>query len=457
MQRGSFSGRIGFIAAAAGSAVGLGNIWGFPYKVSNGGGAIFVLVYLIICFAFCLPVMLAEIAIGRASGSNSVGAFAKLGFRKWRGIGMLGIIAGLLIFSFYNVIAGWAFGYTLEMANGNFGIADSFGAFTSNVVKIGIYGAVFMLITALIVTQGVSGGIEKASKLLMPALLVMIVALAIYALTLPHAMEGIRFYLLPDFSKLNGKVIMGAMGQAFFSLSLGMGALITFGSYVGKQENIVSSAVIITLADITIAILAGFMIFPLLGFITNGTMNDIPQGPELVFVTLPHVFASMGEPYGTIFGTCFFLLLCFAALTSTVSLLEVPVSYLVDDWKLKRRSATWLVAAVIFVMGIPSLLSAGYSANLTNFIRYPNHEKHTDFLSFVANVANDSMLPLCGSLIVIFASHIWRMKNMDAELALGNPTYQGSLLQRYMRIALPYIIPFILLFVFFTTVYKTFF
>ncbi|WP_420387093.1 sodium-dependent transporter [Roseivirga sp.] len=455
--RGGFSSRLGFIAAAAGSAVGLGNIWGFPYEVGQGGGAAFVVMYLIFCFILCYPVMVTEIAIGRKTEKNPVGAFNSLGFRKWNFVGKMGIFSGFLILSFYNVIAGWAFGYIFEMASGNFGIADHFGEFVKDVFKVGAYGLLFMATTAYVVSKGVSGGIEKAAKFLMPTLVIMILALVVYSLTLPNAMDGLKFYLVPDFSEINAEVITNALGQAFFSLSLGMGALITYGSYVDKKENIVTAGALITLADVGIAVIAGLMIFPLIGFMSGGTMDGVGNGPALIFVTLPSIFGTIGGTLGTIAGTVFFVLLCFAALTSTVSLLEVPVAYVVDEKKVNRKRAVWIVAGLIYLIGIPSLLGNGYSDFFTNFITYPGAESATDFLSFVANVANDSFLPLGGCLIVFFAAHVWKKHNLDEELAQGAPNYKGSFVQKYLNFAISYLTPIILAFIFIITVLKTYF
>ncbi len=455
--RGNFSSKLGFIAAAAGSAVGLGNIWGFPYEVGSGGGAIFVLIYLFFCFTLCLPVMMTEIAIGRKTAKNAVGAFEKLGYKNWRFIGMLGLLSGVLILSFYNVIAGWAFGYVIEMAKSNFAVADSFSTFTSDVFTVGLYGFVFMGITAFVVSKGVSGGIEKAAKFLMPTLIIMIIGIAVYSFTLPNAIDGLKFYLIPDFSKVTGQVIFNALGQAFFSLSLGMGAFITYGSYVGKNDNLVSSATLITLADVGIAFLAGLLIFPLIGFMSEGSMLNVGRGPALIFVTLPQIFGHIGGGLGSLFGTAFFTLLCFAALTSTVSLLEVPVAYLVDERKMNRKKASWLVAGTIFVIGIPSLLSAGYSQFFTNFITYVGAESATDFLSFIANVANDSFLPLGGILITVFASHVWKRENLHEELALGNPNYHQSWLKKYLNFVMPIIVPMVLGIVFILTILVNFF
>lgn len=456
-NRGGFSSKLGFIMAAAGSAVGLGNIWGFPYEVGQGGGAAFVVIYLLFCFILCFPVMVTEIAIGRKSQKNAVGAFDYLGFKKWNIVGKMGILCGVLILSFYNVIAGWAFGYIFEMAAGNFDIANHFSEFIVDVFKVGAYGLVFMATTAYVVSKGISGGIEKAAKLLMPTLLFLIVSLVIYSLTLDNAMAGVKFYLVPDFSELNGKVIYNAMGQAFFSLSLGMGALITYGSYVGKNDNIVTSAALITLTDVGIALIAGLMIFPLIGYMTEGAMSDVGRGPGLIFVTLPQIFGTIGGTLGAVVGTTFFILLCFAALTSTVSLLEVPVSYIVDEKNIKRSKAVWMVAGFIYLIGIPSLLGNGYSDFFSNFITYVGAESSTDFLSFVGHVANDTLLPLGGCLIAFFAGHVWKKANLDEELAQGAPGYKGSFIQKYLNFAVSYLAPIVLGTLFVLTVLGTFF
>lgn len=455
--RGGFSSRIGFIAAAAGSAVGLGNIWGFPFEVEQGGGAAFVVVYLFFCFVLCWPVMITEIAIGRKTEKNAVGAFNALGYKNWNWLGKMGLLAGVLILSFYNVIAGWAFGYIFEMASANFGIAETFGEYTKNIFKVGGYGLLFMATTAWVVSKGISGGIEKAAKFLMPTLIIMIAGLAIYGTTLSNAMEGLKFYLLPDFSELSGQVIYNAMGQAFFSLSLGMGALITYGSYVNKKENIISSAAIITLADVGMAFISGLMIFPLIGFMTGGTLEGVAGGPGLIFVTLPQVFGTLGGTLGAVIGTGFFVLLCFAALTSTVSLLEVPVAYLVDEKKMKRGKAAYLMAGIIFLTGIPSLLGYGYSEFFSSFIKLGGNETATDFLSFIAAVGSDTLLPLGGCLISFFAAHVWKKHNLDDELANGAPNYKGSFLQKYLNFAVGYLAPAVLGLLFIFTVLSTFF
>ena len=456
-ERGNFSSKIGFIAAAAGSAVGLGNIWGFPYEAGAGGGAIFVIVYLFFCFALCFPVMLTELAIGRKSGRNAVGAFNALGYKKWNFIGKLGVLSGVLILSFYNVIAGWAFGYSFEMAVGNFEITEQFRAYTSDIYAVGLYGLIFMACTAYVVSKGISGGIEKAAKILMPSLIVMMLSLIIYSLFLPNAIEGIKFFLWPDFSKLTLSVVFNAMGQAFFSLSLGMGTFITYGSYINKKDNLVESAALITLTDVGIAIIAGLMIFPLIGFISGGSLNGVGRGPELIFVTLPHIFGEIGPTAGPIIGMTFFALLCFAALTSTVSLLEVPVSYVVDEWNLSRNKAAWLMSGIVYIIGIPSLMGNGYSEFFTAFITYVGADKPTDFLAFIVNIANDSFLPLGGAMMIFFAIHIWKKENLEAEISEGYPDYKNSILRKYLNVVMPILLPATLFIMFSMIVLVTFF
>ncbi|MCB0258231.1 MAG: sodium-dependent transporter [Calditrichaeota bacterium] len=439
-SRGEFGSKLGFVLAAAGSAVGLGNIWKFPYEVGNGGGAAFVVIYLLFCFLLCFPVMVAEIAIGRKTNRNPVGAFTAIGFKKWSNVGKLGLLSGVLILSFYNVVAGWAFGYFWEMIQGNFAIANNFGGFVSDWFKTGIYALLFMGATAFIVSGGVQDGIEKAAKILMPSLLTIILFLVIYSLTLPNASKGLEFYLVPNFSAITPKVVYGALGQAFFSLSLGMGALITYGSYVSRKENIITSAAMITLTDVGIAFIAGLMIFPFV--FSQGIAPS--QGPGLVFVTLPGIFQSLGPNLGILIGALFFLLLSFAALTSTVSLLEVPVSYLVDEHTMPRKKAVWLTAGFIFLVGIPSLLSNGASDFFSRFTAYFGAENPIDFMTLIGYIANDTFLPLGGFLIAVFAAYIWKKENLDKEIAVGYPGYPGSLVQKFMDLMISYLAPIVL-------------
>lgn len=445
--RGNFSSRIGFILAAAGSAVGLGNIWKFPYEAGKNGGAIFLVIYLLCTFLFCYPIMLGEIAIGRRAQSDAYGSYRKLGNASWGYLGLFGILCGMMILSFYNVVAGWAFGYFLELSFGSLLDETNYGDFFTHYVNDFwdnlIFSLGFMAITAIIVVRGVQRGIELASKIMMPALFFILITLIIYSLTLPNAMEGVKFYLLPDFTKITPEAIYSAMGQAFFSLSLGMGALITYGSYVNKNQNIITSAAMITVMDMSVAFLAGLMIFPLVF-----SQGQAPaQGPGLIFIVLPGIFQAMGPALGRFIGGGFFLLLCFAALTSTVSLLEVPVAYLVDQKKMPRKTVVWAMALLIFVIGLPTMLSQGAVAAFSSLPFYQGK----DTLTFVSEVFSDISLPLGGLLMSIFISRRWKLESMSDEIAEGNPGYKGSFLESYIRFAIRYAGP-VLLSIFFVLI-----
>ncbi|MEO9871306.1 sodium-dependent transporter [Ekhidna sp.] len=453
--RGNFSSRLGFILAAAGSAVGLGNIWKFPFEVADGGGAAFVLIYLIFAFILCFPVMVTEVAIGRKTEKNPIGAFNSLGFKRWNIIGKFGILCGVLILSFYNVVAGWAFGYFLEMIMGNFGVGESFGAFTSDIVKVGGYAIIFMLTTAFFVSKGVSGGIERLARILMPTLIIMILSLVIYSFTLPNAMEGVKYYLVPDLSKLtNINTIGGALRQAFFSLSLGMGALITYGSYLSKKENIVSSSALITLFDVGIAFIAGLMMFPLVAYNLGGEMSNVQGGAGLIFVTLPGVFETLGSTLGVIVGGFFFLLLSFAALTSTVSLLEVPVSYVVDEYKVRRTRAVVIMSVIIFIIGIPSLIGNGYSEFFSTAFSLPGGS--SDFMTLVGYIT-DVLLMFGGFLIVTFAAYIWKKENLAAEISQGYEGFNESIIKKILNFCISYLCPVLLAILFVMVVLNNFF
>ena len=439
IDRGNFSGRIGFILAAAGSAIGLGNIWKFPYLAGQNGGAVFLILYLVFVFFLCYPVMVGEIAIGRRAASDAFGSYAKLGGRPWGYLGLFGIIAGILILSFYNVVAGWAFGYFLKISFGDLLSEPNFGAYFGRYVNdIGlnlIFSLGFMVLTALIVSQGIQKGIEAANKIMMPALFLILIGLIIYALTLPNAMAGVKYYLIPDFSEIRPQTIFDGLRQAFFSLSLGMGALITYGSYVDKKQNLASAAAVISVAGSSVGFLAGMMIFPL---VFSQNMSPA-EGPPLVFMLLPQVFNEMGPILGRVVGGSFFLLLCFAALTSTVSLLEVPVAYFVDQKKLPRKLMVWATAILIFVLGIPSMLSQGLVPALNKLSFYQGR----DFLTFVADMC-DICLTIGGCLMCIFITYRWRMYNMNEELEVGNPGYTGSILQKYISFMIMYVCPTLL-------------
>jgi len=309
--------------------------------------------------------MVGEISIGRAANSDAYGSYSKLGGKKWGYLGLFGIIAGIMILSFYNVVAGWAFGYFLHISFGDLlneqDFGGFFGSFVNDILNVSsvhglassnlIFSLVFMMLTAVIVTRGIQKGIEASNRIMMPTLYIILIGIILYSLSLPNAFSGVRFYLIPDFSELKIQTVVDGLKQAFFSLSLGMGGLITYGSYLSKKENITSSAMVISAADTSVAFFAGLMVFPLVHFLAFKLHIDPTEigtsGPPLIFVVLPQIFHEMGPVLGRIIGGSFFLLVCFAALTSTISLLEVPVAYLVDQKKYNRKHVVWVMALII--------------------------------------------------------------------------------------------------------------
>jgi len=395
MARESWSSKTGFWLAAAGSAVGLGNIWRFPYLTGANGGAAFVLVYLAIVLTIGVSVMIAEFVIGRSTQLNPVGAFQKLKGGVWPIVGWLGVAAGFIILSFYSVIGGWTIKYIISsftgLINPSTDATGYFLGFIGNGPQTVLFHAIFMAVTIYIVYKGIGEGIESWCKILMPALFVLLLVLIVRAVTLPGAGAGISFYLNPDFSKINSSSLIAALGQAFFSLSLGMGAMITYGSYLGsKKTSLPQSAATVTLLDTGVAILAGFVIFP--AVFAFGVAPG--AGPGLTFITLPKVFALM--PGGAIWSALFFVLLLFAAITSAISLLEVVVAYMVDNLKWARQKASLVIGGAIFLLGVPSALSQG--AMPINILGLP-------FLDAMS-LLSDIMLPLGGMLIALFVGWV---------------------------------------------------
>lgn len=407
-QRDQWGSKIGFILAAAGSAVGLGNIWKFPYLAGSNGGGAFVFVYFAILIVVGFTLMMAELTIGRHTQLSPVGAYRKIK-AKWAWVGAIGVIAGFLILSFYSVIGGWVINYIVKSLTGGFHVADSsqfatiFTSFITSPIEPIIYQAIFMVLTVGIVIGGISGGIEKYSKILMPGLFIMLIVVVLRSLTLPNAMEGVKFFLVPDFSEITPSVILSALGQVFFSLSLGMGAMITYGSYLSKEENLVTSSFQIPLLDTAAALLAGLAILP--AVFSFGFSPE--QGPGLLFITLPAVFDAM--PLGTIFGFLFFVLVLFAAVTSSISLLEVSVSYVVDELNWDRKKASLLLGLIIFILGVPSSLGLGVWDHISLV-------KGKDILDSVSFVAENIFLPLGGMLLCIFIGWVWGLDNAYKEV-----------------------------------------
>lgn len=428
--RGTWNSKLGFILAAAGSAVGLGNIWGFPTKVATEGGAAYLIVYLLCTFAIGFPVMVAELSIGRRSGKNPVGAFKAISSNKFFPlVGVWGVICGVMILSFYTVIAGWAFGFAFEEIFYFLGW-DNFAAWltdTGNGLKNAIIASVFMFGTIKIITGGVSDGIERATKAMMPMLVGIILIMIVYVLMQPGSAEGVRAYLLPDFSRINAGLIFSAMGQAFFSLSLGMGALITYGSYLNKKENIPQAAAFVTLADVSIAFLAGLLIVPAMYLAQNSGIDifvgdQLASSTDLVFQVLPALFHTIGGFAGLILGVTFFLLLSIAALTSTISLLEVPVSYVIDEFGVKRKKAAWTVGLSVLVVSI-----------IVAF--YPVLIGHFDY------IFNNIGLPLGGFLICIFIGYFWKTEQAFEEMENGYAGIRKSFFAKIWPIFIKFICP----------------
>ena len=414
-ERANFGSKIGAILAAAGSAVGLGNIWRFPYEAGNHGGAAFILIYLGCIFLMGLPIMIAEFTIGRHAKASTGQAYKLLApGTQWKWVGYLGVLSGLLILGYYSVVAGWTLEYMFQAISNNFAgktpndFVVLFENFSQDPIRPLLWFILFLLLTHYIVVKGVKDGIEKSSKIMMPVLFILIIVLACCSVSLPNASKGLEFLLKPDFSKVDADVFLGAMGQAFFSLSLGMGCLSTYASYFGAETRMGKTALSVGLIDTLIAILAGFIIFP--AAFSAGIQPD--AGPSLIFITLPNVFqqAFGGIPFlAMIFSLLFYVLLALAALTSTISLHEVVTAYLHEQFSLKRSKAATLVTSFCVVTGVLSSLSLGvWDAKFFSLGFF-------DLLDFVTAKL---MLPLSGFLVCLFVG--WYLKRSASSDELTN-------------------------------------
>ncbi|WP_114751683.1 sodium-dependent transporter [Pleomorphovibrio marinus] len=419
-KRGQWGSTFGFIMAAAGSAVGLGNIWRFPYITGQNGGGAFVFVYVVCVLLIGLPLLLNEIAIGRKSRKNPVGAIKVTGGNRfWQGGGVLCVVVCFAVLSYYSVIAGWTIGYIFtELIN----IPVDFAVFVQTPMYVIPLCMIFILMTIGVVLGGVSGGIEKAAKFLMPVLFLIIVLIAARSVTLPGAGAGIEYYLSPDFSKINGNVILSALGQAFFSMSVGWGLMITFGSYLPKEGNIIQSSGWIAGMDSVVALMGGLMIFPALFALLPGESPD--EGPALVFNVLPRVFDQI-EPFGNIIGAMFFLLLLVAALTSSISMLEVPVAYFIDERKWSRRRAAWTIGISAMVLSIPSSLTA-VQGNVFNRLGFTFFGKPIsgffDMMDFFFGTL--AVVVIC-LMMSLYTGWVKKVGDYADELALGSPSFSG--------------------------------
>jgi neurotransmitter:Na+ symporter, NSS family len=419
---GEWSSRFAFILAATGSAVGLGNIWKFPYIAGQNGGGAFVLVYLLCVAAIGIPIMMAETMLGRRGRQSPINTMQTLAEEakanpNWHFLGWLGVVAGFLILSYYSVIAGWAGAYVVKSVSGDFSGASAevtsslFGDFVASPLQLLFWHTLFMVSTMIVVARGVQGGLEKSVRFLMPALFVLLLIMVGYAMSTDAYGQGIAFLFAPDFSRLSASGILTAMGQAFFTLSLGMGAIMVYGSYLPSHVSIARTSVIIAGADTVVALLAGIAIFPIV--FANGL--EPGSGPGLIFQTLPIAFGSM--PGGAFFGMLFFILLVFAALSSSISLIEPAVAWLVENKNMSRRRACFWSGFVTWLLGLGTVFSFNLWADFTLF--------GNTFFDILDYLTANIMLPLGGLLLAVFAGWIMKQRASKEELSDdGIPVYK---------------------------------
>lgn len=435
-KRVTFASKIGVVAAAAGSAVGLGNIWRFPSQTADGGGAIFILVYIGCILFFGIPLMVSEFMVGRASRANTAGAYHKLApGTQWKWIGRLGVLTGFVIMGFYMVVCGWTLVYIFQSVSGHLSGVSDFSAnfidLQSNPVKQIVWMVIFTLLTAFFILSGVKKGIEQSAKVMMPILFLLLIILAARAITLDGAVHGLNFLFKPDLSHVKSTVFLDAMGQAFFSLSLGMGCMITYGSYFNDRTPLVKTAVQVSLLDSLVAILAGVVIFPAAFALTTnpGTIVDelVAGGPGLLFITLPELFNQM--PGSMIWSTFFFCLLALAALTSTISLMEVVTLYIHEEYRISRKKSTLLVTAGVIILGIFS----SYSSSFFNFLDVSSAK---------------FMLPIGGFFISLFVGWYLDRKLVYTQLTNDRALKFGIGFLRTYIFLLRYVVPTAMLAIF---------
>ena len=417
-KRSSFSGKIGFVLAAAGSAVGLGNIWRFPYLAAKYGGGIFLLVYLILAVTFGFALMTAEIALGRKTGKSAIHAFSDLN-KKFGFVGLLASLVPMIILPYYSVIGGWVAKYLTVFVSGGAHASAQDGFFESFIAQplepLGWF-LLFIGATAIIVLFGVEKGIEKVSKFMMPVLVVLTIGIAIYSMTMPGAMAGVKYYFLPDFSKFSATTVLAAMGQLFYSMSLAMGIMITYGSYMKKDVSINSSVAQIELFDTGIAFLAGLMVIPAVFSFSGGDETALGKGPGLMFITLPKVFDSIPGAMGTVIGALFFILVLFAALTSSISLMETVVSIFRDKFGWGRKFTCLLVLIGSIALGVPSSLGFGVWSHI-------NIGGNT-FLDMFDIFSNSILMPIVAFLTCIFIGYVIKPQTLIDEVEVGGKPFK---------------------------------
>ena len=407
-KRDTFSSKLGFIFAAAGSAVGLGNLWRFPYLAAKYGGGIFILVYLLLAVSFGFTLMITEVSLGRKTGLSAAGAFKKLD-NRFGFVGALACIVPFIITPYYCVIGGWVIKYMVSFLSGHVGTADGDDFFTNFIaqpVEPIIWFAIFVLLTSVVVIIGVQKGIEKASTILMPVLIVLIIAISLYCITRPGAAAGVKYYLFPDIKHFSATTVLAAMGQLFYSMSLAMGIMITYGSYMKKDDDLRDSVRKIEIFDTLIAFLAGLLIVPSVFVFSGGSKDALNKGPSLMFITLPKVFDSMN--LGGLIGGAFFILVLFAALTSSISLLETNVSIVCDKLHWGRKKAT--IAITIYVLIIGGLVSLGFGP--LSFVKILG----MGLLDFSDFISNSVLMPIVAMLTCIFVGFIVKPKTIIDEV-----------------------------------------
>lgn len=438
-KRGGFKSRFGLIAAVGGSVVGLGNIWRFPYLAGENGGAAFILVYIIICFLISVPIMISELSIGRAGQSNAVNSFRKIApGTKWEYAGLLGVIASVVMISFYSVVAGWSLEFLKESLFNGFAdrssveIREGLTSFINSGWRPVMWTVVFIITTCIVVLSGIEKGIERYSKIMMPLIVLILLGMFFYSFTMSGFQEGVSFLLKPDFSKITPSVILQALGQSFFSLSLGMGAMITYGSYVKKETNLGKLASTVSLMDMSVAILSGLAIFPA---VFSMGINPT-SGPDLVFITLPGVFNQM--PGGYFISIVFFFLLFMAAITSSVSMVEVITAYMKEEFKIKRRWGIFITACIALCTGTLSALSQVEGSRLKIF--------GMNFFDFFDNLSATYLLPIGGFLTVIFVG--WFLnKDVFKKEVTSNGRYEAKALP-VIRFLIKFVAPVVIILLF---------
>lgn len=428
-KRGSFTDKLGFVLAAAGSAVGLGNLWRFPYLAAKHGGGIFLLIYLILAVTFGFALMITEIALGRKTRLSAVGAYSALD-KRFKALGYLSSVIPFLITPYYCVIGGWVLKYLVVFLTGQVSSAATDEFFTGYIAQPEapvIFFVIYVTVGMVAVLLGVEGGIEKASKFMMPVLVVMTIFISAFSLMQPGAMEGLRYYLLPDFSRFSATTVMAAMGQLFYSMSLAMGIMITYGSYMKKETNLEKSVRQIEIFDTGIAFMAGLMIIPAVFAFSGGSEEALGKGPSLMFITLPKVFDNM--KFGTLVGAVFFLLVLFAALTSSISLTETLVSIVVDKFKFSRKKACGVVYAWLLVLGIPVSLGFG----IWSFIK-PLGMSLLDFFDFTSNSV---LMPIAAIGTCIFVGYVIKPRALIEEVEV-NGKFK---MKKFYSVMIKYIAP----------------